>query len=124
MTQTNEITKNSLSDLDITVSGFTNGEAIITLLDATPTNYDDATNIKKIWYRNLPDTSLPDLSQYIPTTDESTDSPLLENEPGSRATAGGGKYRASGQSTAGRRGIEKKHAKSLINQQLQKRLPA
>ena len=86
--------------------------------------HDAATNIKKIWDRNRPDTSLPDLSQYIPTTDESTDSPLLENEPGSRATAGGGKYRASGQSTAGRRGIEKKHAKSLINQQLQKRLPA
>ena len=86
--------------------------------------HDAATNLKRIWDRNRPNTSLPDLSQYIPTTDESTDSPLLENEPGSRATAGGGKYGASGRSTSGRRGIEKKHTKSIINQQLQKRLPA
>jgi len=54
-----------------------------------------------------------------------SDNPLLEEdtEAGSRGTASGGKYRASGRSTTGRRGIVKKNMpKSIINQQMQKRL--
>ena len=84
--------------------------------------HDAATNLKRIWDRNRPKSELPSPNDYIPTTD----SPLLEEslEPGSRATAGGGAYGATGKSGSVRRGIEKKHAKSIINQQLQKRLPA
>ena len=83
--------------------------------------HDAMDNLTRIWRRNLPSYGSDDHT----TTPESNPNTLLEDlGPGSRATAGGGKYGASGKSTAGRRGIEKKHAKSLINQQLQKRLPA
>lgn len=84
--------------------------------------HDAFTNIKRIWDRNRPSYGGNDEEYTMDPTAAPSD--LLEEGPGSRATAGGGKYGASGRSTAGRRGIEKKHAKSIINQQLQKRLPA
>ena len=90
--------------------------------------HDAATNLKKIWDRNRPKGEIPNLSNYIPptTTDESTDTTLLEDlSPGSRATGAGTRTNVAGsQSNKQRRSINKQNAPSLINQQMQKKLHA
>lgn len=55
LTSTNTITKTGLADGDITVSGFTEGSATITLIDATRTNYDTGTGTSNYFTIVTPD---------------------------------------------------------------------
>ena len=92
--------------------------------------HDAATNLSGFIDKNTDTISQfldPDKGDDSVDSTDTSNNPLLEDsEPGTRRTASGRKYGASGRSTSGRRGIEQKKglAPSLITQHMQKRLSA
>ena len=85
--------------------------------------HDAMDNAKQFWDKNSDSLNFPDENDDFTTTP--TSNPLLEEdtEAGTRGTAAGRKTLASGETTSARRGINKlNRPRSLINQQIQKRL--